>query len=114
MQTPYRHVLGEKPASPKLRRLYPPAATHAMAPLYTHHGSSHYGMLPVCPYSRLSGSSLHINTCTCTHRDIDRLHLPRHQEGSLEAREMTEENLERRRKELESMLGLDPGSAEPE
>ena len=69
-------------------------------------------MPPACPYSRLSGSPLHINACT--RRYIDRLHLPRHQEGSLEAREMTEENLKRRRKELESMLGLDPGSAEPE
>ena len=57
---------------------------------------------------------MHINACTYTHRCIDRLHLPRLQEGSLEAREMTEENLKRRRKELESMLGLDPGSAEPE
>ena len=28
--------------------------------------------------------------------------------------EMTEENLKRRRKELESMLGIDPGSEEPE
>ena len=37
-----------------------------------------------------------------------------HQEGSLDAQEMTEENLKRRRKELESMLGMDPGSAEPE
>ena len=55
-----------------------------------------------------------MHTHTHTHRCIDRLHLPRLQEGSLEAREMTEENLKRRRKELESMLGLDPGSAEPE
>ena len=85
-----------------------------MAPRYTHHASSHDGMPPACPYSRLSGSSLHINACRYTHRCIDRLHLPRLQEGSLEAREMTEENLKRRRKELEAMLGLDPGSAEPE
>lgn len=55
-----------------------------------------------------------INVCTSIHRYIDRPHFPRHQEGSLEAREMTQENLKRRRKELESMLGLDTGSAEPE
>ena len=32
----------------------------------------------------------------------------------MDAQEMTEENLKRRRKELESMLGMDPGSEEPE
>lgn len=36
------------------------------------------------------------------------------EEGSLDAQEMTDENLKRRRKELESMLGMDPGGTDSE
>ena len=36
------------------------------------------------------------------------------EDSSLDAQEMTEENLKRRRKDLESMLGMDPGGADAE
>jgi hypothetical protein len=78
-------LLEKKPHTPNQLSLYPPAATLTMA--------------------------MHSILTTAT---LTMAHLLWHQEGSLDAQEMTEDNLKRRRKELESMLGMGPGSAEPE